>query len=449
MTRLRPYLAAAGASPLATTVAAVIFGFMPQAWAGEPQLRVQARLVPAEAVMVGELVQLQVDVLTDTWFTQAPTLPALTLDGALVLPPSGQARHLNQRLGGAAFNGMGYTYLITPQQARAFAVPALTVRATPAQASGELRASSQPLAFSARQPAGFAAAEPVLVAQALRLTQQITPAPQGLKVGDSFTRQLTLQADGALAMTLPAPAMGAVAGLGRYPKPAQVSPLDDGRGQFSGGQRIDQVSYRINRPGTFTLPAVQLKWWDASSQQARIAEVPAVHFEALAGSAYQPVFALADDLARLGRQGRIHLSIHGLWLAALLLVGALAYLAQPLARRLWAWLGRWRRERQQRWEQSPGYAWRQIRPQLRGQPPRLDALYLWARRSGLGLGLGRLAPALQALLRSRYAAPPTAIGCAPLKPGLAALRTQAKQPHHAPAPYSLRPLNPGHEKDLP
>jgi hypothetical protein len=48
----------------------------------------------------------------------------------------------------------------------------------------------------------------VLVAQGLRLTQQIVNSATPLKVGDSVTRQLTLQADGALAMSLPTPSLG-------------------------------------------------------------------------------------------------------------------------------------------------------------------------------------------------------------------------------------------------
>lgn len=40
--------------------------FSALAWADEPQLLVQTRLVPGDAVVVGEPLQLQVDVLTNT-----------------------------------------------------------------------------------------------------------------------------------------------------------------------------------------------------------------------------------------------------------------------------------------------------------------------------------------------------------------------------------------------
>ena len=119
-----------------------------QALAAEPQLRVQAQLQPDTSVMVGQTLQLQVDVLTNTWFTQAATLPELQLPGALVLAPDGEAEHLNQTLDGQPFFGMRYRYRITPQQARSFQIPPLVVRATPAQASAEQSAQTPPLAFS-------------------------------------------------------------------------------------------------------------------------------------------------------------------------------------------------------------------------------------------------------------------------------------------------------------
>ena len=90
------------------------------AWGNEPELRVSATLQPAAPVMVGSLVELQLDVFTDSWFTSAPTLPDLKLPGALVMPPDGHAQHINQTFDGQSFSGMRYSYLITPNLAQGF-----------------------------------------------------------------------------------------------------------------------------------------------------------------------------------------------------------------------------------------------------------------------------------------------------------------------------------------
>ncbi|KOY02714.1 BatD family protein [Pseudomonas nunensis] len=414
------------------------------------ELQIQSRLQPTNSIMVGSLVELQLDVLTDTWFTDAPTLPDLKLNGALVMPPNGHAQHLNQTIDGKPFSGMRYSYLITPNLAQGFDIPALSVRATPAQASAELSAQSQPLHFSAAQPPGFSAGEAVLVASGVRFTQKTVNSATPLKVGDSLTRQLTLQADGALAMALPVPTLADAAGLSRYPKAPQVSAMDDGRGNFNGGQRIDTATYRIDTEGSHTLPAIEVKWWDSGSQQTRTAQVPAITFEATANSAYRPVFSISEDLKKLSQQRSLHLSGHWLgWLAILVIVALLGYFARPLIRR--TWLG-WQAKRQARhaaWLQSADCAWQQIPAQIEGRPAQLSALYLWVRRGGKGLKLTNLGPRLQTLLRGCYGRTPTEDpALRQLQQSLATLHSQAEH-HRAPAPPALRPLNPVHEKELP
>jgi hypothetical protein len=399
--------------------------------------------------MVGGLVELQVDVLTDTWFTSAATLPDLKLDGALVRPPDGQAQHLNQTIDGQSFNGLRYSYLITPNVARNFDIPALTVRATPGQSSVEISAQSQPLQFSAAQPPGFQPGETPLVATGLRFTQSVINSATPLRVGDSITRQLTLQADGALAMALPVPALSDVAGLSRYGKDPQVTSLDDGRGDILGGQRIDSVSYRIDKAGSFTLPAVAVKWWDSSTRQTRTTQVPAVTFEAAANSAYKPVFSISEDLKQLG-QSRLYLSTRWLaWLSLLVALVAVGYLSRPAFTRGWhRWQAR-KHARQLAWEQSPDYAWQHINGELHAKPPQLTALYRWLRRSRLGLKLANAGPRLQGLLRGLYGRQPTTEQTlVQLRESLTTLHSQVQQQQVKPAP-ALRPLNPVHEKDFP
>jgi hypothetical protein len=420
------------------------------ALAAEPELRVQANLQPTTPPKVGGMVELQLDILTDSWFTSAPTLPDLKLPGALVMPPDGHAEHLNQTLDGKAFNGMRYRYRITPNLARGFDIPPLTVRATPGQASAELSAQSPPLHFEAAQPPGFKPGEPVLVAQGLRFSQTVLDSATPLKVGDSITRQLTLQADGALAMSLPTPSLADVAGLSRYPKNPQVSNLDDGRGHFNGGQRLDTVTYRIDTQGHYSLPPIELKWWDTSSEQTRTARVPAVTFEAVANSAYRPVFSITDDLKKLGQQSHLHFSRHGFGVVALLLIVALAaWFARPVMQRAYlGWQSR-RRARHAMWLESADYAWQQIPSQLDSQPPQLSALYLWTRRRRKGLKLTNLGPRLQTLLRACYGREPTEDqALRQLKQSLATLHSQTESNRESAAP-ALRPLNPAHEKDFP
>jgi hypothetical protein len=139
-----------------------------------------------------------------------------------------------------------------------------------------------------------------------------------------------------------------------------------------------------------------------------------------------------------------------LWLALALAVGLAVgvYLLRPVAVRAHQ---RWRahkRAKQLAWQHSPAFAWQQIDPQLQARPAQLTALYLWLRRSRLGLKLAGAGPRLQGLLRGLYgrqsAADQTLVQ---LRQSLSTLHSQVARQQAKPAP-ALRPLNPVHEKDF-
>jgi len=348
------------------------------AWA-DPDVRVQSRLVPADGAVVGATVSLQVDVLVDSWFTAAPVLPRLELPGAVITPPNGEAQHLNQQIDDKAFFGLRYTWQITPQVAGAFRIPALSYQVQPGPGNVPVTLTSEPLGFSAKALAG-AGDRPHLVASKVQLSQSIQRSHDPLRVGDSITRTLSLQAEGAQAMLMPAPDFADVAGLRRYVQPAQVQPLGDGRGGIVGGAREDSATYVIERAGALALPAIELKWWDAAGQAHAVA-VDAVTFEAVAAQ-YRAPFSIDEDLRALGQQARIKVGGHGLLIAVALLAGVLLlWLCRRGLQPARDALRRWREKRRQRWLGSPGFAWAGLVRQLQERPARLDALYLWVRRS--------------------------------------------------------------------
>ncbi|WP_236217188.1 BatD family protein [Pseudomonas rhodesiae] len=294
-------------------------------WAAEPQLVVRARLLPGSAVVVGEQLRVQVDVLTDTWFTAAATLPEIKLPGARVQAPSSEAAHTSQVIDGKTFYGLRYAYRITPTLAQRFSVPALTVSAQPGQARAPLSAHSEPLTFEATQPEGFTTGEPILVASGVRLSQSVSAST--LDVGDTLTRTVTLQADDTPGLSLPPPATAQLNGLRLYPQTPVISNLDDGRGAVSGGQRIDRLVYRVEQAGHYTLPALQVKWWDSRNHRLQITQLPALDVEAHAAGRYTPAFSVADDLQALGRYSRWQLSQHLLaWAVGAMLLAMAGYL---------------------------------------------------------------------------------------------------------------------------
>jgi hypothetical protein len=424
------------------------------AWADEPRVRVETRLSPAAPYLLGSTLRLEIDLLTNSWFTQAPQPAELQLPGALVSAPTGQADKLTVSRDGENYFGLRLTYLISPIQAQNFNIPALDFSLQLGQASGPVQVSSQALSFNAMAPTGELAEAPagnLLVAQQVRFSQQIEVSSSPLKVGDSLTRRLLVEADGAQAMLIAPAEFASIAGLKAYPQPAEVKPLDDGRGSVSGGQRRDSLSYVIEQAGSYQLPAMQVHWWDASAGQLRSAEVPAVAFEAQANTAYRLPFDLQADLQRLGRGQHIQLSRFSLLIAGgVLLLGLAGYFGRPWLSQQRRRLHGWRARRQAARLASEAYAWRQLQRAWRHTPLPLAPLYSWLQRSSGNANLRELSQqlpvaaglALQQALAASYGAPPAhAASTQQLRNSLPALRRALRKHARNKAP-ALLPLNP-------
>ena len=92
--------------------ALALAGGLAAAQEAPPELRVRASIQDADPITPGATVALQLDVLTPTWFTQPPQLPALTLPGVMVTPASGEGAILHQTIDGVAYSGLRYTCLL-------------------------------------------------------------------------------------------------------------------------------------------------------------------------------------------------------------------------------------------------------------------------------------------------------------------------------------------------
>lgn len=416
-----------------------------------PQLKVEARMVAPGELMVGATGTLQIDVLTSTWFTQPPELPALDIPGALVSGPSGQAAIIRSTIDGVAYSGLRFTYLVSPTAAGDLRIPAVSVSAQVGQSTSPLAARTRPLEVRAAGPPGATTGH-VLAATSVQATQEVQYSARPPAVGDHVSRVITVRAQGAQAMLIPPPATAPVSGLKQYPSEPALTQLSDSRGGFLGGQRVDRVDYVVQRAGSYELPPVDIRWWNVATNKEEHLLLPAQRFEAKAGAAYQAPFSVEQDLRDMGRQ--VQVRIPGGWLA-------LAGLAVAAALGVWLAAPWWRRARDRlrarldarrlRWLASERHAALALRRDLAHPKNRLDALYLWLRRSRRAVSVAQATNGLSPELRQ--AGMDALRACYGLKPdaprGLRALRQVVPQWRRAfrqaaapVRPYSLLPLNP-------
>lgn len=144
------------------------------------------------------------------------------------------------------------------------------------------------------QPSNYDA--PVwLPAQSVDIQQSWSQSPDSFKVGEPITRTIRIKATGVLASQLPPLQIDSIAGLSYYPD----QPQSDEQLGSDGVTTVKQESYAIvaQQPGTVTLPAITLQWWDTKAKRQREARLPVqqIHIAAAADSASQPIVLAEPD----------------------------------------------------------------------------------------------------------------------------------------------------------
>lgn len=134
-------------------------------------------------------------------------------------------------------------------------------------------------------PAGFPG-KVWLPARDLKLSQQWQGDDQGLKVGDSITRTLTLKAEGVLASQLPALPRPELDTARVYPTKPTLENTPGSQGMSA--SRTEQFTLLPTESGALSLPPVRIPWWDTEADRLRWAELPRTALQVAAGSATAP-----------------------------------------------------------------------------------------------------------------------------------------------------------------
>ncbi len=131
-----------------------------------------------------------------------------------------------------------------------------------------------PIALAVRPRPTGAVSSYWMPARQVMLTSQWRPALQA-HVGDAFTLDLTVQADGLTAEQLPdlSTLVALPPGLKAYPDEPKLdtSSQDD----TLIGRREQSIALIADEPGRFTLPALQVRWWNTTDDAPQQVTVPA------------------------------------------------------------------------------------------------------------------------------------------------------------------------------
>ena len=261
---------------------------------------VRARLEPAKDIIVGQPVKLVVTVLVPNYFAGSPDFPELELENAIVVLPQDRPQNSNEQIGSSTYAGITETYTIYSQQPGDFHIRPAEISVKYASAPPNSTLAHVPLpsiSFHADVPAAARGLDYFLPTARLTMTQKWSSPLTRVRVGDSVTRTITVTASRMQAMLVPPLPMSAPDGIRVYQSDAAVEDRKSDRGEFLFGRRTQSAQYLVQKAGDYTLPAVELKWWNLATNRLVTATLPAVHFAALPGPAAVTELPPAQEVA--------------------------------------------------------------------------------------------------------------------------------------------------------
>lgn len=253
--------------------------------AGAQSPVVRAHVEPAKGIMVGQPVRLVVSVLVPNYFTGTPEFPEFEIDNAIVVLPQETPQNSNERIGGITYAGITETYTIYPQQPGDFQVPPVNISVPYANApprSTVAQVALPALTFHADVPAAARDLDYFLPTTRLTMQQKWSAPLKNLRAGDAIERTITVTALMTQAMLIPPLPFTAPDGIRIYPEEPSVEDQKTDRGVFVAGRRMQSARYFIQKEGDYTLPVIELKWWNLSTNRLVTATLPALHFTAAA-----------------------------------------------------------------------------------------------------------------------------------------------------------------------
>jgi len=126
---------------------------------------------------------------------------------------------------------------------------------------------------------------PWLPAQDLQLVENWPSSNAKFVQGEPLTRTLSLKAEGLTAAQLPTMPSVEIEGLKQYPDQPLLNDIKNASGIT--GYRVEKIAFVPTRPGRLQLPAIEIPWWDITTQSRQVARIPARDINVLAAPGSQ------------------------------------------------------------------------------------------------------------------------------------------------------------------
>jgi len=252
-------------------------------FAGPQSAFVREKLVQAEKIWPGQQLTLYVTLYTTTSFSGSTRFELPKTSGMLIMENEDRPLLGTEKIDGVSYIFKRHEIDLFPLRSGSLTMPAFRVEFGFRGEKGKVVDQSftlQQLQFSVLEIPGADPQKPVITTPNLEVKDQWNPEPGKARVGDALARTITMTADDLPGMAFPPLNIEEIDGLGVYQKQPLVNDRMQ-RGAFT-GRRTETITYVCEKEGKFTLPGMNLNWWNPKNEELKEIKFKPVTFEVAA-----------------------------------------------------------------------------------------------------------------------------------------------------------------------
>ncbi|SCY44162.1 BatD family protein [Desulfoluna spongiiphila] len=243
-----------------------------------PSEKIRVTFTPEGTVRVGQRVTLAIELMTTARFSGSPEFDLPEIPGVIAMKLGTFGVNSTETIDGITYSVQGHEFALFAQRPGKRTIEPFNVRFFPtgpgAAPPRDVTLKTEALTLDATMPPGAEGLNALICTEALEVTETWDPAIEDAKVGDAFTRRITMRAEDVPGMAFPPLPVPDIRAVGIYPKEPLVNDKTD-RGDFT-GERTETITYVCEAKGTVTFPEVVIHWWDLSNEELKTETLPAV-----------------------------------------------------------------------------------------------------------------------------------------------------------------------------
>lgn len=243
---------------------------------------------PKTTAYVGQRVPFFVEVLSKGPFGGATSFTIPKVPNAIIVKV-GDPVVSSKQIAGENWFVQTHEFALFSQHGGDVTIPGFPVRFGTREAiSGpvkEMTGTVPSISLKVTRPQGVSPDRFLVTTKDFSVEENWNPKPVGeVRTGTVFKRTVTQSASDMTGMALAPASAIAPDGVRVYSGSPKVDDETE-RGEFS-GRRMETLTYLVERPGNYELPALHYDWWNPESEQLETKTLPAVSFLAIASSTF-------------------------------------------------------------------------------------------------------------------------------------------------------------------